>query len=201
MSIDNVLESNPFKKSVYAKIGNPVAKDIYTSVGYALTQWELSEASLGSLFTAFVKPTGGNHLAYRAFGAVLVSGSRREMILEAAEVYFTFFSNEALLKRIDKLMDIYSDASRRRDEIAHGVVMSEPLMPDRPPVYFLIPSFYASRKLDVLPPFRSKYRFSSKELDHYAKCFGELGARAGKLMQDVHTFYQSLPETLRAQFP
>jgi hypothetical protein len=200
--ISNVLDPNPFKKSVYSENGDEVARELYVSVGYALTQWELSESSLGTLFAAFVKPTGGNHIPYRAFGNLLSSGSRRDMVLEAAETYFTYFPNEELFDKIEKTMRLYSDGSRRRDQIAHGVVMGDTVSINPPKfIYFLRPSFYASRNLAVLPPFKSRYRLGSKDIDRYAECFGQLGLRVGKLAQEVHGFYQSLPDELRSRYP
>jgi hypothetical protein len=190
---NDILEPNPFASAIYSNEGNFNAADVYTSVGFALSQWETSETQLGALCTVLMKPKGGNHVAYRAFGGVLASGSRRDMIIAAANAYFSILPNSDLSQSIKRLMGIYSEASRRRDEIAHGVVMGTPLMPNVSTLFFLVPSFYASKKHAPMPSFETTYRFGSKDLDHYAKCFAELGSRAGKIMQAVSMFYASLP--------
>jgi hypothetical protein len=198
---NNTLDPNPFSTRIYAKQGNQVAKDIFSSVGYALSEWEQCETSFAALYTIFVKPTGGTHTAFRAYGAVMSSGSRRDMIAAAAEAFFATFPDNALPERVSALLKLYQDAAGRRNDIAHAVVMSEPLVVGASPIYFLIPSFHASRKTGVMPPFETKYRYSTVEIDRYASCFGALGLEAGKVKQAVSSFYQSLPETLRAQFP
>jgi len=186
--------------AVYAQQGNPVARDIYASMGYALSCWEHCETSLASLFTAFAKPTGGTWIAFRAYGAVMAHNSRRDMIAGAAEAYFSVFPNDDLYSRLTSLLALYQAASGRRNDIAHAVVMSEPVVPGKPDTYFLMPSFHASRKQGV-QPLNPKYRYSTVEIDHYAGLFGQMGAITGKLMQDVRAAYEALPEKLKERFP
>jgi hypothetical protein len=158
------------------------ASKTYTAVGVALTQWEFCEMSFGALYSAFVKPTGGNHIVLRVYGTILAAGTRREMIEAAAEVYFACFPDTAL-------------AAARRNEIAHGVVMGM----GNPSQFFLIPSFFATkkRKLDMIS---GKYQLGAAEIDTFRKGFSELSSRALKLMQDVRNAYQALPEKHREQF-
>lgn len=197
----DLLEPNPFAKSIFASDGDPVARNTFTSVGAALSAWEHCEASFGALYSAFVKPTGGNHIVMRAYGTILAAGTRREMIAEAAEAYFGIFPSPGLAARVKKLLNLYKDAAARRNEIAHGMVMSGALPIDlRKVEYFLVPGLFASNKRDLASQW-TKYRLGTKEIDHYRACFDELGSRAGALMQDVRVFYDALPETLRLQFP
>lgn len=209
---DISLSPSPFDKSIYAPTGNPVAGDIFYAVGYALSQWEHAEVLLGTMFSILMRPTGGTHIPLRAFGGISSSGSRRELIEHGAEAYFaillygcdegTVAKGNELHKEIRKYLRLFGDASRRRDEIAHGVVMSEPITPSHPtPIYFLVPAFYASRKTEVLPPFKPDYRLSATELNDYAQLFGLLFTRASELNLQISNFYLSLPEKSRALHP
>jgi hypothetical protein len=131
----DLLDPNPFKDSIYASAGNLVARDVYASKGYALDQWEHAEVLLGTMFSILVRPTGGTIVPFRAFGNLFASGNRRELIIGAAEAYFAILDDgkdekihkeaETLHSRIRRHLNLISDASRRRDEIAHGVVMGE----------------------------------------------------------------------------
>lgn len=206
------LEPNPFLEPLYAPVGNPVARDVYASMGYALTQWESAEVLLATMFSILVRPTGGTHVAFRAIGGLFSSGGRRELIEHAAEAYFALFSvgiddgdkekGVKLHKKIKSFLKLFGDASRRRDDIAHGVVYSDPIHPSiKQIMYFLVPAHYASRKTEPLPPFKPSYKFSTVELDLYSTLFGLLHSRAAELNVEISGFYLALPETVRERHP
>lgn len=205
------LTPNPFKEPIYAPKGNPVARDVFLAVGLALSQWEHAETSLATIFSMLMRPTGGNHIPFRAFGGIFSSGTRRELIEYGAEAYFTtllYGCDKEIVRSGTKIhgdlktfLRLFGDASRRRDEIAHGVVMSDFVTPQNlNPGYFLVPALYASRKTG-LPMFKPEYRLSAKELNRYSKLFGLLSNRADELRRQIVDFYQALPETARARHP
>lgn len=199
MASSSPLLPNPFKNPPASKTGNFVARDIFAEVGYALSTWEHCETAFASLYTAFVKPTGGNVIAMRAYGAVASNQSRSAMLEFASEAYFAVFPNDDLLKRTTRLRKLYLSASDRRAEIAHGVVMGEPN--SHPPVFFLIPSYHASRKQELPPLGKSKYKYGSKDIAALSANFDHLHTAASDLQRDVRAFYESLPEKHRQQFP
>lgn len=202
MTAKSPLEPNPFKKSIYAPTGNPVARDVYASMGFALSEWEHAETLLGTMFMMLVR---SDHSAFRAFGFLFASGNRRELILGAADAYFSMLPPGAdketaaiLHKKIEAHMNLISDASRRRDEIAHGTVMGLEFDDQTKQwCYFLVPAFYASKKTEPLPPFKPSYRMSTKELDRYAELFGELLKRSTEINREISAFSQSLLEISR----
>jgi len=200
MTSQDILKSNPFKKQIFAPQGDGIVKDTFVSVGTAISAWEHCEVSFGTIYAALVKPAGGTHVVLRAYGTILAPSARREMIRGAAEAYFAVFENKPLSKALQNLMSLHEDGATRRNEIVHGYVMSEPLMPGRKPSYFLVPSLFTSKK-NKLHHQRSKYRFSTRELDNYCKCFEALSSRAMKFQQDLRAFYSSLPDDLREKFP
>lgn len=198
---DKAVPNNPFNALAYAQKGDATARDIFAAVGYALSCWEHCETSFATLYTAFVKPTGGNHIAFAAYGRVNSSVTRRDMIYTSAEVYFALFPNEQLSKNVKDLLSVYGDADARRNNIAHAVVMSEPVTPTNlKPNYYLVPSFHASAKREPFN-FNVKYRYDRAELDLFSRHVKDLDSRALKLTQAVREAYQALPLELREQFP
>ena len=197
---NDILDPNPFIKPIYAPQGDCIARDTFVSVGAVLSAWEHCETSFGTIYAALVKPVGGTHIVLRAYGTILAAGTRQEMIKAAAEAYFAVFKNELLSKTLRNLLKLYKDGAARRNEIAHGTVMSEPLMPNREPIYFLVPSLFATKKTELFHQC-PKYRLSTHEIDNYHKYFDELSSRAMKFHQDVRAFYSSLPEKLQEQYP
>ena len=86
------LDPNPFKKPIDAPNGDTDARKVFASVGYALSAWEHAETALATMFSLLMRPTGGRHVPFRAFGGIFSSGSRRELIELAVEAYFAILS-------------------------------------------------------------------------------------------------------------
>lgn len=127
------LDPNPFLKPVYSETGDADSPSLARIKGYALSQWEHAETGLMTTFSILIRPTGGSRVSDSAFGSIFSSGSRRELVLGAAEAYFALLTHNAsdeikasafaLHKKLSKHISMFGDAARRRDEIAHGVVM------------------------------------------------------------------------------
>jgi hypothetical protein len=195
----DILQPNPFAKPIFAEKGNKTAREIYTAVGFALDRWEHCDVSFAVVYSALVKPRGGNHTLMRAFGTIAAPKTKKEMTWEACDAYFASMANDGLRARTRKLLNLYSDASARRNEIAHACVMAEakfhlvnnaavPL----PNEWFLVPPLFASRKNEMFAQ-GPKYRYSTVEIAHFTKCFEELHARASKLSQDIRAFFDQSP--------
>lgn len=200
---DDILQPNPFANSVLAQAGNSTAREIYIDVGLALDRFEHLGTSFGVLYSALVKPEGGNHTVLRAFGMITSAITRRDMINVACEAYFAIFKNDVLEKETRHLLKLFSDAAARRNEIAHAMVMGEarhkienkvaiPL----PTVWFLVPPLFATKKqeLHMQGP---KYRYSTQEIEHFTTCFEALNDRVMTLVRSIREFHLSLPEQQR----
>lgn len=206
MPCRDVLDPNPFAKSSVAKEGSSSAAQIYTDVGFALDRYEHLGTTFGVLYSAFVKPEGSNHTMMRSFGMITSSNNRREMIVAASESYFSVFNNEVLERRTRSLLKLFSDASARRNEIAHAMVMGEMrhrivdqvAMP-MPTAWFLVPPLFATRKqeLHMRGP---KYRYSSREIGYLTKCFEALDEAALDLVRLIREFHSSLPDQDRQAY-
>jgi hypothetical protein len=183
---------NPFQQSPIANRGNKLARDIFIEVGYTLSTWEHCEDSFATLYSVFIKPAGNNALARRAYGAIGSTGSRAGMIQFAAEAFFFSNRNTDLETRLSDLLSRYRLASERRAEVAHGIVMTEPN--SQPPLYFLMPGYYASRKtsVDIMAP--PKYKYDAETISCLRLKFEDLMKSSWMLRNDISNFFQSLPE-------
>jgi hypothetical protein len=207
MTNSDILNPNPFANPILAKHGNDRARDIYTDVGLALDRWEHCETSFGILYSALIETEGGNHILMRSFGAITASKTKRDMIWAGADAFFTYYKNADLKKQTRHLLNLYFDASSRRNEIAHAMVMGDlrhkivdnkavPL----PTIWFLVPPTFATRKQEVLFG-KPKFRYSTREISHFTKCFEELSSRGSKLAQLIRAFRASLRDKPQQPFP
>ena len=214
MSDNLSLEPNPFRNSVYSEKGDYDSPSLARIKGYTLSEWEHAEDLLCTMFSLLVRPTGGTFVSDRAIGALFSSGGRREIILGAAEAYFSLLTHDApddlkktakeLHSKIRSHIRLFGDASRRRDEIAHSVIMGTEMDENKKFLYFLLPSLYASKKFtaELAPGFdRATYRMNIKAINRMADLFGALFTRTAQINHEISIFYHALPETLRARHP
>ncbi|MDB5528910.1 MAG: hypothetical protein JWR51_2013 [Devosia sp.] len=202
----NLLEPDPFNKASLAPVGDAAVVPIYAAVGYALHRWEGCETSIATVYSSLVKPKGGNHVLMRSFGTITAPSTRQEMIKYASEAYFEQHENPALLAELKAFLKLYQNAGQRRNDIAHAVVEAEGAyaiidnkavpLPDE---WFLVPSIFTTKKRETRMR-GPKYRFSSREIRHYADCFEALGEKAGKLSTAIRKFYSSFPEKYQSDW-
>lgn len=185
--------------------GDDTARDVFASVGYALSQWEHVEEMFASLFAFLCGPTKATHASFRAYGTLTATAARSKMIDAAAEVFFSKFPDATFKKRLADILLVYGDAGARRNEIAHGIVMGPALHKIEnnvaiplPTKWYLFPALHSTKKQSL--DLRSEYRFNSGTIDTFAKAFDGLNADITAYKSDLIGFYQSFPETERAQY-
>jgi hypothetical protein len=155
--------------------GDSDASQIFSAVGATLSAWEHAEYALSALSVVFskVEDHSNGAAALRVlFGSRESSAGRRSALAQLSELYFGNGDSDPELKsKFTKLMEAFSSASRRRDDIAHGCVMT--VTSDNPNVgngIYFVPSIYNSNRNS---PFltegdfwfmRGKYRYSSKSI-------------------------------------
>jgi len=204
---DDILEPNPFANPILATEGDSNASAIYQKVGVALDRWERCEVSFAVLYSALILANADNHVLLRAFGSVIASNTKREMIWHANDAFFESWMNgdfaeqaANLKKQTRKLLNLYGKAAARRNEIAHSqvngelrhkVVNQKAVM--LPTIWFLVPPLFATRKTELFHH-GPKYRYSTRELSHFTACFEELSSRASQLTQQIREFRASLPQ-------
>ena len=141
-------------------------------------------------------PGTGHYAAQRAYGAIVSSRGRAEVMRAAGEVFFRSFPDANLESDFSDTMTLYGHAGTRRNEIAHGLLMGGP---DRKhPGYYLASSVYNTnkRKIDLT----SVYFYSSEEIRYFAKHFQALGTRANQNFRGIEATYFASPEKSRARY-
>jgi hypothetical protein len=177
--------------------GDASAGDVFCSVGFALSRWEQAEEMFASLFAFLVSPTRSTHSAFRAYGTLTATASRKNMIEAAAAVYLVNFPEANLERRLKDLLTIYMDAGARRNEIAHGIVRG-PVDQTGKTEWFLSPALHSSKKRNVnLQP---EYRYNAAIIESFGKSFEGLLSDVSSLRQDFDTHFQSLPLAQRDQY-
>ncbi len=130
--------------------GDATADLTYGAVGMAITQWEMLEDAVADLFAVLVQ--GQYSIAQRVYGAITTSHVRREALRNAAEIVFrNIAASEEERNTFAQLLDNFSRASARRDDIAHAIVMGfqlsrEPNAPMEDLGCFLLPPRYNSER-------------------------------------------------------
>lgn len=99
--------------------------DVYKWVGKCLSEWEHVEAALSRLYDVLLdKPSPST--AHRRYGGPRLFEDRTALVERAADRHFVRHPDERLRADLLDLLSRLREASRQRDEIAHGLVMRMP---------------------------------------------------------------------------
>ena len=164
--------------------GDITGEVIYTAVGFALSNWEMTEEALAELYLALVEsPKSSNNPVRRTYGAIESNSGRRKVIEAAAEAYFgAEWDHEVVRRAFRKLIQTVGYASKRRDDIARGITLGQRL-DGKNFGYFLFPPDYNTARtlpfadVDEGDPLRhtlTKYRFISEDIRAFGRKFHEL---------------------------
>jgi hypothetical protein len=105
--------------------GDPNGDMIAQAVGYALSESELADQALSELFVTMTECTTSvtYNVVRRAYGSIESNSGRRNAIMAAAEVYFgAYWDNKFVRQFLVDIINAVQWASRRRDDIAHGII-------------------------------------------------------------------------------
>jgi hypothetical protein len=182
-------------------LGAATDRELFVSVGKALTTWEHVEEQLAALYSFLASPSRYSHAAFRSYGTLTATRPRRLMIEAAAEIFFVTFPDAQFPAELTEILTIYSDAGARRNEIAHGVSyeVSEDGPDDSVVIHhLLLPALHSTNKTDHR--LMAEYRFNSKTIDRLTDSFDQLGLEVERFFSRLKEFYSSLPEGARAQY-
>lgn len=179
-----ILQNAYWKRVESASESTDTQEQIFMAVGAALSDWESAESALATLYAVLCDADGTSYSAIiRTFGSVTSSGTRRNIIEATAEIYFGgHWNDQRIKKRLVGLLTAFGEASRRRDEFAHGQAYGFSLNGKHLGV-FLFPSQYIASRNHAFPvpvdgdPFSSlpaKYRYTASEIHDFARKFREL---------------------------
>ena len=134
--------------------GDPFASVIQLGVGHALTNWEHLENSVAVLFSLFTE--SGSIAAIRAYGTIIGARARHAAVSEAMDVFFDIRKQQHKKDRsiydtlvshknaATILLANYLSASKRRNDIAHGVCWELSVVKSDTRSWFLVPPTYNS---------------------------------------------------------
>lgn len=186
---------NPFEpRPKILKVGDTDPREILVAVGNALGSWEMAEVSFAHLFNALVRPQINSPALRRAYGSIISSKVRREMIEASADVFFHQFPNTVLESEFGEFANIYSSAVSRRNDFAHGVVFAG-LAPRKG--WYLEANTYGSKR-DVRR--NSQYAYTSHQINAISKNFSNLASHAYAFGDTLKEHFASSDPKLRARY-
>jgi hypothetical protein len=162
--------------------GDPDGNMICLAVGQAISAWEEAEGALATLFcfvTRATTDTVSYRAVYRAYGTIHTSNGRREAIAAAAEIHFGSYWDK-VRKPFTEVLEAVGHASRRRDDIAHGIVRSYTVNNEPFGAFLTPPEYNQSRThagiqdADPLAFLRARYRYTSADITGIAAKFQKL---------------------------
>lgn len=183
-SDQSLFAINYWKGGALSSQGSSSQAEVFQAVGAALSAWESVESTLATLYVILCDGETGSYKALaRTFGSITSSGSRRDAIKAAAEIYFgPHWDLPKVKKRLTRMLDSIGEASRRRDEIAHGQAFGV-TVDNSPYGHFLFASDYISSRNHAFPQVNSddplsfltaKYRYSAAEIFEFEIKFNSL---------------------------
>jgi hypothetical protein len=214
---ETILNPNPFSNPIASKNRDKKQADIFSAVGYALYQWEYLETQLTQLYMFFCFPEGTSSRSYQttkfSFGSIHTPNTRRTMIERAAEVYFKETPTSKFKPTVARILRLYKDASSRRNDIAHGLILNITSLhlgdkmsleiefehgfnveddDNRKQEYVLAPSVHATGKRDLSG--KPKYSMSSSDIKEMASNFMILSKATSDAFVRLIGEYQSIQE-------
>jgi hypothetical protein len=121
---------------------------------------------------------------------------RKQLIEAAAEVFFRNFPNPSAADELKAVLNLYSTASGRRNDFAHGVLGGD--IVDEQFWHFLVPNTWGSksRRMNLA----IDYRYSSEQIRDYERKFRDLSLRAFRLWEMLDGTYRVAPQEARAPY-
>lgn len=182
-----MLDPAAFTPFQAAKNGDSGPETLYTSIGRVTTAWEGCDHALAHVYAALVgyPQTVG---IMRAYGALANYSLREKLIRAAAESHFHYHSDKPLELETRRVLNLATNASARRTEVAHGVIYQT----GEKPGYFLGPPIYSTSKRGLADG--ARYSLNSDQMaqlaDKLKKLRGEITALADALVDQL----RSLPK-------
>ena len=155
---------------------------IAQAVGYALSHWEQADQALADLFVRVTEISGPITISAvrRAYGSIESNTGRRNAVLAAGEIYFgAYWNNKHIKQSLVDIINAVQWGSKRRDDIAHGIIWGLITVAGVGYGAFLMPPEYNTGRthasvVDEPDPLRftkTKYRYTSKDIWSVAEKF------------------------------
>jgi len=164
-------------------------------VGSALSQWEMADQALALLFGVFAncRDSTSHAAVSRAYGSIESNTGRRKAVEAAAEVYFSsWWDNKAVRQSVTDIINAVMWASRRRDDIAHGIAVGISIDHKNFGFFHMPPEYNTGRthlgfgpEGDPLRTVRARYRYTAEDINLLEGKFRELWDELTKYWLEV----------------
>jgi hypothetical protein len=190
-----------FARPPLATIGDRRTQRVYMAVGEALSAWELTEEAYSHLFNLFISPGKRSFATRRAYGSIQSARGRKELVEASAEVFFRDFPSAELARKTQDILTLYSGASSRRNEFAHGVVAGH--VPDSAKHrgfagYMIGPSFWSTSKRSL--KLQPEYLYNSAMIRAFTHEFQLLRMEVFGLCTELEGHFRAGPEEARKRY-
>jgi hypothetical protein len=198
-----LADPNPWDVLPREKVGDSDSEPLFSSVGKALTAWEMLDNFQGFLFGSIVASRRG--AAEVAYGSVASGPGRGGMVIAAADRLFAPQAPEL----VEEITDLVNDVGRmlgRRNDIAHGVVTEYRQNGEKQGIWLVPPNYNSRRHLNETKHIermrslgaaiafsdesfmfsRLMYAYTAKQVDWYANHFVAYRRKVWDLMTKVH---------------
>jgi hypothetical protein len=181
---------DPWDAPPFPKRGNHSRRVLYESIGRALSTWEELESTLARLYAAFCGKDQYDTEANHAYGTELNFRNRLTELQRSACRYFIKRPHQDLEGDLAWVVRYATGYSRRRNDVAHGVVRLLHMVLDprqgflsAEPGWCLVPPHFREDKFSS--PTLPDYILTSREINRFANAFWPLVRRAHALSDTV----------------
>lgn len=186
--------AEPWDIPPFPKQGNASQKVLFAAIGRATAAWADVEVTFAHLLSVFLAGNQFDARANRAYGEKETFAHRQALLTAAAEAHWRKRPDQALEGRLKELMILAMNLSRRRNDIAHGVLrfihwIREPnsratlLSGGADLRWCLIPPHFNGKKFTSEN--RPEYVFTSREINRFAEAFWDLARDSSNLARKV----------------
>jgi hypothetical protein len=185
-----VLSKAYWKRPAPRMQGDEKGYALYYSVGRALSSWERADQELATLFcilSGTTEDAAASLAIKRAYGSIESNTGRRKAVLVVAEIYFgKHWQISAVRSSITRLLEAISDASKLRDDIAHGIVKDGIVIEGKNHGAFLMPPEYNTGRTEAFWTDRSDpFGFMHAVYRHASADIMSIEAKVSQLRQTI----------------
>lgn len=181
MKIDELGPHEAYWETPTPKAVGNSPSTIFAAMGKALSAWEMLEFYVLLLYEYLIK--SHTEATRRGFGVIESSRERRNVVREVAKCFFLQHKvSEADRSSFRALLNHIDEASKRRNEIAHGIAITVKIENDDRGT-FLCPAMYNAKKRgsayeitfdDEFGFMQVAYRYNLADIARFTERFGVL---------------------------
>jgi hypothetical protein len=175
--------SDPWDRPPLARRGNRSEASLFESIGRALNAWEMVEAEMAHLYSAFITLERFDLASNLAYGEPNTFPLRAAALQRSACPHFCRYPSQEIEGEFRRLITLAERYSVRRNDIAHGTVrpFEWVITPATQETVLQVVPWYEDCSWCLIPPhYRPKntgrdrgpaYLFTSWEINEFGKVF------------------------------